>query len=459
MAKGKQAIVLIHGIGEQKPMESLRRFVHAVWTTDKCLIPKRYKEGPLKDQPTIWSKPDRFSKSFELKRITTIENSKHVKSDFFEFYWAHLMYGTTLNQVIAWAKTLLLRKPNTVPKQLLPSYFLLFSALLISISFLIYAIVAGIDPRANLLPAWLSALISVLILPAIIRILSSIVGDAARYLYPAPTNIHRRHEIREAGVSLIHKLHRQKYDRIVVVGHSLGSVIGYDILTHAWVKYNKVEHEPGKPLEALDELEKLALELPDDHPLTADDIQSAQRKYFKTYREIGGLWRVTDFITLGSPLAHAPILLAKDESDLKQRQIDREFPRCLPVLEKRMRDKIPVRRFSYQRRKSDKKRVLHHAAVFAPTCWTNLYFPNKLIIFGDIVGGPLASVFGKGIKDIPVSTKQRWGFLTHTFYWRAKDLENAPPPPHIQTLRNVLDIADDKHQISRPEKKESINKL
>lgn len=455
MTKGKQAIVLIHGIGEQKPMESLRRFVHAVWTTDKSLKPKHFKEGPLKDQPTIWSKPDRFSKSFELKRITTIENSGHVKSDFFEFYWAHLMYGTTLNQVIAWAKTLLFRRPNTVPKQLLPSYFLLFSALLISISFLIYAIVAGIDPRANLLPAWLSALISVLILPAISRILSSIVGDAARYLYPAPTNIHRRHEIREAGVSLIHKLHRRKYDRIVVVGHSLGSVIGYDILTHAWVKYNKVEHKPGKPLEALDELEKLALELPEDHPLTADDIQRAQRKYFKKYREIGGLWRVTDFVTLGSPLAHAAILLAKDQDDLDRLKKDRELPQCLPVLEKRKPQGNIVQRFSYKREQDKEDRALHHAALFAPTCWTNIYFPNKFIIFGDLVGGPLTGVFGKGIKDIPISTKQRWGFLTHTFYWRAKDLENAPS--HIQTLRDVLDIADDKDQIPKTGKKESIN--
>lgn len=438
MSKGKQAIVLIHGIGEQKPMEALRSFVHAVWTSDESLKPAH-----LKGKPSIWSKPYRLSmaNNFELRRMTTAQNRGGVKTDFFEFYWAHLMYGTTLNQVVAWAKTLLFRRPSTVPKQLLLSYYLLFIALFAALSFLIYAIVAGITPSDDLLPAWLSALMSLLILPAISWILSSIVGDAARYLYPAPTNIHRRHEIREAGVSLIHELHDRGYERIVVVGHSLGSVIGYDILTHAWVDYKNAGHRPGESLDVLDNLEALA----QTNSSSAEDIQDAQRQYFQEYRKIGGLWRVTDFVTLGSPLAHAPILLAKDKSDLGQRQEDRELPLCLPVLEERQRKGKIVRRFSYERERNREERVLHHAAVFAPTCWTNIFFPNKLIIIGDIIGGPLTSVFGKGIKDIPVATKQNGGLLTHTLYWRAKNLRN--PPPHIQTLRDVLDIADDKHQI------------
>jgi hypothetical protein len=45
-------------------------------------------------------------------------------------------------------------------------------------------------------------------------------------------------------------------------------------------------------------------------------------------------WRVTDFVTLGSPLAHADILLARDRVGLEAKQNDREFPTCLPVLEK-----------------------------------------------------------------------------------------------------------------------------
>jgi hypothetical protein len=34
---------------------------------------------------------------------------------------------------------------------------------------------------------------------------------------------------------MLEALHdKDEYDRIVIVGHSLGSVIGYDITTHAW---------------------------------------------------------------------------------------------------------------------------------------------------------------------------------------------------------------------------------
>ena len=56
------------------------------------------------------------------------------------------------------------------------------------------------------------------------------VGDAARYLSSSPSNIKMRQEIRSEGVQLLRKLHEQGYGRIVVVGHSLGSVIAYDIL-------------------------------------------------------------------------------------------------------------------------------------------------------------------------------------------------------------------------------------
>lgn len=64
------------------------------------------------------------------------------------------------------------------------------------------------------------------------RILS--IFDAARYLNAAPANIAERHAIRRDGIALLKKLHdpASGYDQIVIVGHSLGSVIGYDMLKH-----------------------------------------------------------------------------------------------------------------------------------------------------------------------------------------------------------------------------------
>ena len=72
----KQAVVLIHGIGEQVPMATLRGFVEAVWTTDPD-VPKPHVPAQR------WSKPDQVSGDFELRRLTTSENRDGRRTDFF----------------------------------------------------------------------------------------------------------------------------------------------------------------------------------------------------------------------------------------------------------------------------------------------------------------------------------------------------------------------------------------
>lgn len=56
----KQAVLIIHGIGEQKPMDTLRGFVDAIIADPKP------GEGPK-----FWSKPDKLSELFELRKLTT----------------------------------------------------------------------------------------------------------------------------------------------------------------------------------------------------------------------------------------------------------------------------------------------------------------------------------------------------------------------------------------------------
>ena len=56
----KQAIVVIHGMGEQKPMDTIKNFAHAVWTADSEV----HKNG-LRDSGEIWSKPDDRTGSLE----------------------------------------------------------------------------------------------------------------------------------------------------------------------------------------------------------------------------------------------------------------------------------------------------------------------------------------------------------------------------------------------------------
>jgi hypothetical protein len=239
---------------------------------------------------------------------------------------------------------------------------------------------------------------------------------------------------------VLNTLHERGYDRIIVVGHSLGSVIGYDILTYAWPFYHRAAHTSAEPtMVCLEAIERLA----SNSGNSSDrDIQAAQRTYFNELVGNGSRWRVTDFVTLGSPLAHADILLARDRADLEAKQNDREFPTCLPVLETFTRGGKQHKRFSFELNsgESDGYRVPHHAAVFAPTRWTNLYFPSRMIVRGDLVGGPLGGVLGIGIRDVAVGTTQRGGFLSHTLYWKlgaGKDVSM-----HIRALREALDLTD-----------------
>ena len=429
---GKQAVVLIHGIGEQRPMDTLRAFVDAVWVRDAA-IHDRFSGHD------VWSKPDNVSRNFELRRLTTPRNIADRQTDFFEFYWAHLMQGTSYGHVFAWARTLLVRPPGTVPRQLRAVYWLILILLLAATGLLGFAIARWGAKVTPLLP-WFSLLGSLLVLPAVAFVLLRVVGDAARYLHVAPANIQARHQIRAAGVALLEELHDplRGYDRIVIVGHSLGSVIGYDMLTSAWVDFHHRHEGNAGSMEALEALEALARS---ERP-AIEAVQAAQRRYLEELNTNGNPWRVTDFITVGSPLAHAAILLASDAAELRRKQEDREFPRCLPELETLRRDNVEVQRFSYEADRADpnRYRIPHHAAVFAPTRWTNLYFPCRAIVRGDLIGGPVNGILGDHIRDLPVATRERRGWLAHTQYWHPS--RGSYEAPHILALREVLDLTD-----------------
>ena len=386
--RSKQAVILIHGVGEQRPMDALRSFVDAVWVSDSAVHHEHAKPG-------VFSKPDEISGNYELRRLTTTQNRNNVRTDFYEFYLAYMISGTSLNHVTAWVKRLVWRAPWNVPKPLQGAWYLLVILLLVVAFFVVMTIMPE-SLRIVTLPRWLTGILGIAVAWFAVPMINNIIGDAARYLDPAPTNIHQRQEIRAKGVDLLKKLHdSQQYGRIVVVGHSLGSVIGYDMLTYAWPSYNDI-HEDRAANPKLDELEAAVA----TGEVGIDEFQAKQRQLLSELQANGNPWLVTDFLTLGSPLTHASILMAHDEADLASKENDREYPTCPPVLEKG--------KFSYPH---DRKtgRTLHHAALFGPTRWTNLYFPSRWLIYGDIISGPLRKLFGKGIRDRKVSTKRRGG--------------------------------------------------
>lgn len=126
----KQAVVIVHGMGEQVPMDTVRGFVKTVWRTDENLVSRKRPDpntGQGRDSNAAWTKPDDRMRTFEIRRITTEEGDNGYRTDFFEFYWAHLVHGTTWEQVQAWIADLLLRNPlKCVPPGVLSAWIALW---------------------------------------------------------------------------------------------------------------------------------------------------------------------------------------------------------------------------------------------------------------------------------------------------------------------------------------------
>jgi hypothetical protein len=262
------------------------------------------------------------------------------------------------------------------------------------------------------------------------------LGDAARYLSPIPENVAIRHRIRADGVRLLRQLHRNRnYDRIVVVGHSLGSVIAYDILKHFWQEVHTRHAKPlqidQSMLESVDRGNEL-LESGADPVAALDEFRDRQRQLWCEQRRLGNPWIVTDLVTVGSPLAHSMMLLANSPKELRDRQSEMELPIAPPSrdLEGKIAYKV---NYEVQGQKRT-LRVLHHAALFACTRWTNIWFP------GDFVGGPLAPLFGPGVKDRLV--RDGWTSFTpasHTRYW-LQPTASGQPGPSLVAIREAIDL-------------------
>jgi hypothetical protein len=419
----RQAVVIIHGMGEQKPMETLRGFVAAVLSQ-------------ARPAPRLFSKPDRMSETFELRQLTAAGDRRRPVTDFYEYYWAYQTDGTSLKHVRAWFRTLLFRSPRKVPPSLrflwIMGWVVLAAAGLLAVTKLLWPAAAPTSVTiTGLLIVGLGAIAQGFAI--------AWLGDVARYLSPAPNNIAIRQRIRAEGISLLRKLHESdRYDRVVVVGHSLGSVIGYDILGHLWAQMNTVYEEVDRPdqtaLRITEGIGKALVATGD--PEKREEYRRSQRSLWQAQREGGNPWLVSDFVTLGSPLANAAFLLARDEADLRARQELRELPTCPP--------QVDDGAYSYRRKYTfngglRSRQILHHAALFACTRWTNIYVPLRFGFLGDWVGGPMARTFGPGITDVPLtkSAFRKLPLVGHIKYWARG---NIGPGKGLTDLCRALDL-------------------
>ena len=424
----RQAVILVHGIGEQRPGQMLREFVSNVFGQDA--------------RERFFVKPDHVSSLFEMRMATVPRfEDKRPTTDVYELYWAHLIRDTTLAQVYGWVLRLILAGNSKIPKTLIRIVWLIRVAGALAAVAFIWLMTLDI-------PGWLKGVGGGLLvgLPAIATFAFKAIrdeyvigyaGDAARYLEPRADNISRRQEIREAGAKLLDALHDNgRYARIVVYGHSLGSVIAYDILSHAWGRRARDREDlPVTTSRALAALEGLLNSRPSNAsvppvpplstsptpaPVAIDKVQAMQHAAWMEYRRNGFKWRISDFVTVGSPLAHARWLLKLDsKTEFADLVRDRSMPTCPPQTEDGRGPTKRVFTFTHAYPDHDDKTrsrsvlVPHHGGLFALTRWTNLYFPHKGLINGDPVAGPVADCFGNWVRDVPL--RETKGFA-HTRY-------------------------------------------
>ncbi len=313
----------------------------------------------------------------------------------------------------------------------------------------------NLNSRGSVLFAWLF-IGTYVILNA--GFLQSYLGDAARYFRNSPANVAGRREIRKQAVDMLASLHTCGfYDRVIVVAHSLGTVVAYDMMRAYYARIARRLRLPADPA-ALEELNKADLaELDADaarargrsiirqfahdvpHMAASDRIRSLE-----DWRKPAA-WLVTDFVTLGAALVHAEYLMCLGntfnllDGDFGRRVKEREFPTCPPA-------ELPgdgLLTFTPEDPPGAARRF-HHGGPFALTRWTNLFFPMSQILWGDPVGGPLAPLFGSHIKDVSVYTggANRPDWLAHVKYWSFPDEESSIVPPHILALRDAINLAD-----------------
>jgi len=282
--------------------------------------------------------------------------------------------------------------------------------------------------------------------------LQSYLGDAARYFRNSPGNVAVRRAIRKEAVDTLERLHTGgQYDRIVIVAHSLGTVVAYDML-RAYFSRICDQLPPtgqlGRDFASIDG----ARWQPEDKAATKEDKKALRTKARAAIANIAATaaadqgrksWLVTDFVTLGSALTHAYFLMCIGKTDQELREdfdrrvTEREFPTCPP---KRL-DQDDLLTFKNPKTGD---RQIHNGALFGLTRWTNIYFPRLQLFWGDAIGGALSPIFGYHIVDLEVSTKLAGGadFFTHTAYWDVERKPDTYHAPHIVALRKAVDLAD-----------------
>jgi hypothetical protein len=356
---GSTAVVLVHGMGERRPMDTLVDFV-------KTALRPRGDRGDEK-WDFYYSRPTVVTDSYEARRFIAHPprgaTGPEGEAEIYEYHWTPLMTAGRSAGAMAMALRLLLRRPSNVPDPLFGIWRRVWSVLLAILLTIPALFVVGYLLDTDV-PHWIVGLIlSGIVLVfwfGLYRMLGSLLVnrvtrslvDVARYLDTTPQSYEAGRAIRRGLVDLLRALHDGPYSRIVVVAHGVGTYMVYDALMALWAE-DQEEHGATEQV----------------YP-----------------------WRITDFITIGSPLALADVLLTRPTLFSGFKKSDREDRR-------EVFDEL-VRRGALVRCPDE---VPGSDSPFVVTAWTNLWFPViRGELRGDWFGGELSPLFGSGICDVEV---------------------------------------------------------
>lgn len=439
----RTAVVMVHGMGEQVPLETVNQFV-------RTALP-RTGEPPTRQ---YFSRPDVVSGSYEARKmaayaqpvVPTAEHPRvHDRFDFYEYHWSYKMTGNRLADFVPTLWRLLWRRPSTRPEGLRVIWLIAWGIILILFALFVWFLLARTADQEVDAASVIGFILGVAIgLPAaaflasvvmwVLKLLGNTVTtyfvDVARYLDNSPRSYAVRRDIRDGMVSLLRGIHESgKYQRVVVVAHSLGGYIAYDGLTSLWAEYHTAhsgpiqdDDKPAPKLEGREEVQKAGRALrdaaakynwaeeqpklldrvPADVQALIDDYRDKQFEFWQGLRAQGSPWLVTDFITLGTPMYFADLLYTRERSEFLELVRRAELPVCPPIPRSQMVEKTALPEREVYCSKERGRWVPYHAAIFAAVRWTNLYFPAEKGFWGDWFGGPLRGLFGPGVLDVPV---------------------------------------------------------
>ncbi|WP_457152753.1 hypothetical protein [Mesorhizobium sp. P5_C1] len=462
--KLSQAVVIVHGMGEQRPMDTLRGFVQAVWSHDPARAPFYAHVADPVDPAGAkinqsWITPDSRTNSYELRRITTPYDVDGRRTDFYELYWADITQGTTRGRLAAWVTNLLWRKPADIPADARKLYLVTLFAVIVVLCATLALATSVWQGYMSWAAGVLVTILASFVIWSVDRFGLPYFGDVAAYVRAEAATVEKRALIRERGLRLLKRLMLDDtYDRIVLVSHSLGSMIAYDLLQILWADFRprKLEAIRDKAkLKAIRAIDKATLSSDGSAwPDRLDDLAGLRRDQWELYRQLRAKdadhplpWKISDFVTLGSPLTHSEFLVTYDLTEFQRGIAERLLSACPPIAEGTAAGGTIL----YQEGRSPSgkpERAVHHGAVFAATRWTNIFDRGNGWLTGDPISGPMTENFGPGVENVQVELRGSLGrIFTHTLYWSlaATGVEVAAsagvvPRTHLAVLRDAVDL-------------------